>query len=83
MPIVIVQISYDFFPGECGSITRLPDHHFSEKIDRRHNVREVHGRDRRTRNRRTKIVFRLPRRINPVRKARMIEQHVQQDRAAQ
>jgi hypothetical protein len=76
MPIVIVQLSHESLLGECGSITRLLDRHFSEKIDRRHDVREVHGRDRRTRNRRTEIVFRLLRRINPVRNAPRIEQHV-------
>ena len=81
MPIVIVQISHDFFPGEYGSITRLFDCHFSEKIDRRHDMREVHRRYRRSRNRRTEKMLRVPRRVDPVRNASMIEQHIQQDRA--
>jgi hypothetical protein len=35
MPIVIVQIGHDFFPGKYGSIIRLFGRHFSEKIEQR------------------------------------------------
>ncbi len=75
-PSVLDQVSHDIRSDDYGSINRLLDRHFSENFDR-HYVREVHRRYRRARNRRSEIVFRLSRRVDPVRNGRMIEQHVQ------
>ena len=59
-----------------GGVTRLFDSFLSEKLNRRHDVREVHRRYCRTRNRRAEILLRLPGQIYAVRDAAMVEQHV-------
>ena len=51
----------------------------SDEFNRRHDVREVHRRYCCHRNWRTEVVLRLPGQINPIRDARMVEQHVKQD----
>ena len=66
---------------ENGGITRLLDSFLSEKLNRRHDVREVHRRYRRTRNRCAEIMLRLPGQIYAVRDAATVEQHVKQDDA--
>ena len=66
---------------EHGGITRLFDSFLSEKLNRRHDVRKVHRRYCRTRNRCAEIMLRLPSQIYAIRDAATVEQHVKQDDA--
>ena len=64
-----------------GGIARLFDSLLSEKLNRRHDVREVHRRYCRTRNRSAEIALLLPGQIYAIRDAATVEQHVKQDDA--
>ena len=66
---------------ENGGITRLLDSFLSEKLNRRHDVREVHRRSFSRGNRCAEIMLRLPGQIYAVRDAATVEQHVKQDDA--
>jgi hypothetical protein len=75
------RTNLNVLPREHRGVTWLFDSFFSENLNRRHDVREVHRRYCRTRNRRAEITLRLPDQIYAVRDAAMVEQHVEQDDA--
>jgi hypothetical protein len=75
------RTNLNFLSPEHGGITRLFDSFLSEKLNCRHDVREVHRRYCRTRNRWAEIMLRLPSQIYAIRDAATVEQHVKQDDA--